>query len=316
MNLEDTIWEMMTCTSCGFCKSVCPVYAVDGWEDSSPRSRIHISYGILRGEIDAEMWAFKTIFGSTLCTRCDVRCPSGVDLTGVIRACRSFFLDRLPDEYKPLLLSMLERGTPLSEVPTIKEAPSSSGVYYLADPTSSSSGVAKSALKFIENTMEGTGVIQANTGLMNWQLGDVRGMEEKISDLQALLKEIRATQIFVTSPEEMYHLTRNLHRNGIEISYLPLPRLESALDAEVFISCLEETRQVDPMISSDLPMIRGGCCGGGGGVFGLFPDLSMRLARESLGDREGMVLTTCPLCTYVFRRSGYDVLHVVEFAVS
>ena len=44
----------MTCTYCGFCKSVCPVFEGIGWDPSVARGRMILSYGLLQKDIPAD----------------------------------------------------------------------------------------------------------------------------------------------------------------------------------------------------------------------------------------------------------------------
>ena len=39
-NLKEVKKTMMTCTYCGFCKSVCPVFEGIGWDPSVARGRM------------------------------------------------------------------------------------------------------------------------------------------------------------------------------------------------------------------------------------------------------------------------------------
>ncbi len=53
-NLSELKKEMMTCTMCGFCKSVCPVFEDVGWDTGVARGRVILAYGLMQKEIPAD----------------------------------------------------------------------------------------------------------------------------------------------------------------------------------------------------------------------------------------------------------------------
>ena len=39
--------EMLVCTQCGYCRSVCPIFEDLGWDSSVARGRVILAYGML-----------------------------------------------------------------------------------------------------------------------------------------------------------------------------------------------------------------------------------------------------------------------------
>lgn len=63
------------CARCGYCKPVCPVYRVKGWESSSPRAKVFIS-----GVNGISKENASKIFECTLCGRCKEVCQLDLDI--------------------------------------------------------------------------------------------------------------------------------------------------------------------------------------------------------------------------------------------
>ena len=70
------------CQTCGLCASACPVSGVDGFD---PRKIVRmVSLGLVEELIKAR-WPWIC----TMCAKCEVHCPMGIDIPNVIRALRA-----------------------------------------------------------------------------------------------------------------------------------------------------------------------------------------------------------------------------------
>ncbi len=84
--------ETLICGRCGFCRDVCPVYEVIGWESAAPRGKIafakQLNGGNGYGNRDREMFQefARRVYQCTLCGRCAEVCPTHIDT-------RSLWLD-------------------------------------------------------------------------------------------------------------------------------------------------------------------------------------------------------------------------------
>src|SRR5215813_10412909 len=76
------------CVHCGFCLPTCPTYLLWGEEMDSPRGRIDIMKGALRGEaFDAN--SVRHLDQCLGCMSCVTACPSGVQYDKLIEATRA-----------------------------------------------------------------------------------------------------------------------------------------------------------------------------------------------------------------------------------
>jgi Fe-S oxidoreductase len=87
-NLKHAKKTMMTCTYCGFCKSVCPVFEGIGWESSVARGRMILAYGLLQKDIPADESVIENLFQCTTCRDCERRCPSNIEVVDVVERAR------------------------------------------------------------------------------------------------------------------------------------------------------------------------------------------------------------------------------------
>ncbi|MGI6035030.1 MAG: (Fe-S)-binding protein [Limnochordia bacterium] len=88
------------CVRCGTCRSECPILAEVGFEGASPRGLIFLLQGLLSGQVAAKKMADR-VYNCLLCDACTAVCPSGVEITNLIRTSR-MELGRIP-AFGPLL---------------------------------------------------------------------------------------------------------------------------------------------------------------------------------------------------------------------
>ena len=116
-HLKEARHAMMTCTYCGFCKSVCPVYEGIGWDSSVARGRIILAYGLLNKDIPADQSVVESLYQCTTCKDCERRCPSGIEVVEVVERARRDLVanGKMLPKHRKLLESTLEHGNPYGE---------------------------------------------------------------------------------------------------------------------------------------------------------------------------------------------------------
>ncbi|MGI6038346.1 MAG: (Fe-S)-binding protein [Limnochordia bacterium] len=78
------------CSRCGTCRSQCPILLRQGKESSSPRGLIFLLHELLSGRISPSPRLLDKIYTCLLCDACSVVCPSGVDITKIIKGARQY----------------------------------------------------------------------------------------------------------------------------------------------------------------------------------------------------------------------------------
>ena len=116
-HLKDARKAMMTCTYCGFCKSVCPIYEDVGWDSAVARGRIILAYGLLNKDIPADESVVKNLYQCTTCKDCERRCPSGIEVVDIVERARRDLVanDKMLPKHRKLVESTLKHGNPYGE---------------------------------------------------------------------------------------------------------------------------------------------------------------------------------------------------------
>lgn len=111
--------QTMVCTSCGYCKSVCPAFACTLWDHNTARSKVMYAYGILEGEIEPDESIIQAIFECSTCADCMRRCPSKVETLDIIMAARTELAERglIPENMKMAMDNISECNNPLGQDP-------------------------------------------------------------------------------------------------------------------------------------------------------------------------------------------------------
>nr|NIV30494.1 4Fe-4S dicluster domain-containing protein [Anaerolineae bacterium] len=74
--------EALICAQCGYCRTVCPVFDVLGWETTAPRGKIAVAKNLHLGnggggDVPEEL--IQRLYQCTLCGSCKEVCPTGID---------------------------------------------------------------------------------------------------------------------------------------------------------------------------------------------------------------------------------------------
>ncbi len=116
---------MMTCTYCGFCKSVCPVFEGIGWDPSVARGRIILAYGLLQKDIPADESVVENLYQCTTCKDCERRCPSKIEVVDVVERARRDLVatGKMLPKHRKLVDNVLRHGNPYGEKESVAEDP-------------------------------------------------------------------------------------------------------------------------------------------------------------------------------------------------
>ena len=94
--LEDRAREAVAdCVHCGFCLPACPTYVLWQREPDSPRGRIQLLDGWLRGRVELDAGVAQRFDNCLGCLACVTACPSGVQYEHVIDLARRELANKL-----------------------------------------------------------------------------------------------------------------------------------------------------------------------------------------------------------------------------
>ena len=87
--LKDYEKELKTCSKCGLCQSVCPVYKATGVETIVSRGKFNLLLGLIKGDLKYTKNLDEALSLCLHCKACDKFCPSSIKATEIISAAKS-----------------------------------------------------------------------------------------------------------------------------------------------------------------------------------------------------------------------------------
>ena len=80
--------QVLRCSSCGFCRAVCPLFELTKRPALNARGKMLILKEVMEGDIDLNEELHETLFQCTTCASCKEQCPSGIDPPEIIKQVR------------------------------------------------------------------------------------------------------------------------------------------------------------------------------------------------------------------------------------
>lgn len=86
--------QVLRCSSCGFCRAVCPVFGLTRRPAFNARGKMLILKEVMDGNIELDDELIETLFQCTTCASCSEQCPSGVQPPEIMKLVRKDMVDR------------------------------------------------------------------------------------------------------------------------------------------------------------------------------------------------------------------------------
>ena len=83
-NLKDCQEQIHSCSKCGLCQSVCPIYKITGNDCTVSRGHFIMLMGLIKGELRMTKTMNKYLDICLKCGACSKFCPSGIDVVDII----------------------------------------------------------------------------------------------------------------------------------------------------------------------------------------------------------------------------------------
>jgi Fe-S oxidoreductase len=336
--------EMLTCTFCGFCKSVCPYFEDNQWDPSVARGKVILAYGLARGEIPADESVVQRMAQCTTCKDCERRCPSNIKVVDIVESTRADLVEAgcvLP-AHKKIIDNIKATKNPYGEtsqvdfgVP-IKKAEIGYYVgctarYRLPDiPRHAISALKKMNVDFTAvpevccgSTMQRIGAKEKDTvKLMKQNVAAVKalGVKKLLFTCSGCLRMFREEYPkHVDVGFETEHLLQFLAKQNLK--FKPFPKRITYHDPchlGRHLNIYDEPRKIIQMIPEakfvELAETKDSarCCGGGGGVRAADPPAAQRIASrrvKAASDIADLMVTACPFCVSNLRL-GNEIVKV------
>lgn len=86
---KDIQEELIKCTHCGTCRSICTTFAFKGKESYNSRGRIFLLEGLQEEKIGFDEGVIDRIYSCSMCRACELLCPSSVKFTEMMKGVRN-----------------------------------------------------------------------------------------------------------------------------------------------------------------------------------------------------------------------------------
>jgi Fe-S oxidoreductase len=323
--------EMLTCTLCGFCKSVCPYFEDNQWDPSAARGKVILAYGLSRGEISADASVVERLYQCTTCKDCERRCPSNIRVVEIIEAARADLVEAgcaLP-AHKRIVKNIKETKNPYGETRAVdmgaEVKPAEIGYFMGCTARYRMPEVAKHTISILRklgvdftlvdevccgSTLKRTGQDEAlvkKLMVANVEAAKRLGVKKLIFTCAGCLKMFREEYPkHVEVGFEAEHLVEFLAKRDLRLKPLKkrityhdpchIGRHMKIYDApRKLISMIPEATFVEMKENKESAR----CCGGGGGVRSADPPAAQRIASrrvKSASEVADLLLTACPFC--------------------
>lgn len=332
---EKILEDVDKCIRCGFCNPECPVLEYyERIEAYAPRGRVSMLRGMLVGDLSASERLMRYVYTCTLCGRCALKCPGGIEINEVNLKSRSIIGSKvpLPERLRELADNILSAGNPFGqsvEAPTISESETLMWVGCMASIRLP--GYRESLEKLLkavvpEAKVVGVGEICCGLNVVNLGLwSEAKKLAERVADY---LKKFKAELLLTICPG-CYNTFTKLYP---ELLGVELP-LEVRYASEEFADKLERLglERVEPvrvtyhdpcelgramgvydqpreiiesvgraeLVEMRASREHSNCCGGGGMYFALEFESSIAIAEKRLGEVPSgveIVVSACPSC--------------------
>ena len=324
---------LSTCTMCGFCKAVCPSFKSIGWDSALSRGRIILTYGLLVGDIDADESVIENMYTCTTCADCTRRCPSNVDIVGIIEMCRSDLVKNghiLP-KHKSVVESILKNNNPYGETTSVAKTlgiePRKAKIGYFAGCTATyrEKKIAQSTLSILKKLgADFTTVDEVCCGSVIQRIGadDKYAMDLMKRNIDAISSLGIETLILSCSgcfrmfkeeypkhtelPFKVLHISEYLAKMDIKLKPLGDVKVtyhdpcHLGRHCKVYDAPREVLKKFPEINFKEMKYSKSGshCCGGGGGVRSAYPEEAKDIAGTRLDEANfaDLVVTACPFC--------------------
>lgn len=323
--------EMLVCTQCGYCKSVCPIFEDLGWDSSAARGRVILAYGMLKDRFDLDDSVVEVLYQCSTCGDCERRCPSNVDVVDIIESARKeLFTEHGLERHKKLADNIIKLGNPYGEEEARSEqfgkTPKKAKIGYFlgCTPAYRNQDIARTALSILDKLgVDYTVIDEVCCASPLQRIGGKDEDIKKLVDHNLDSIEELGIETLMFSCAGCYNMFKNHYPEFRELKFTPMHITEFLAERELPLK--EYPKKVtyhDPChlgrhaevydaprkIINKIPKAQfkemdynrdtARCCGGGGGLRAAYPDISQRIAKKRVEDANfaDVILTSCPFC--------------------
>lgn len=323
--------EMLVCTQCGYCRSVCPIFEDQGWDSSVARGRVILAYGMLKDRFDIDDSIVETLYQCSTCGDCERRCPSNVKVVDIIEYARKELFEEYGlEKHKKLAERIKKYGNPYGETEgrgqrfgkTPKKA--KVGFFLGCTPAYRNPNIATTAMSVLDKLdVDYTVIDEVCCGSPLQRIGGNDGDIKELVDHNLDSIENLGIETLVFSCAGCYNMFKNHYPEFRELKFIPMHITEFLAERDLPLQDYPKTvtyhdpchlgrhakvydaprriiKKIPKAEFKEMEFIKdqARCCGGGGGLRSAFGDISERIAgkRVESANFADVILTSCPFC--------------------
>jgi Fe-S oxidoreductase len=323
--------EMLVCTQCGYCRSVCPIFEDQGWDSSVARGRVILAYGMLKDRFDIDDSVVEALYQCSTCADCERRCPSNVRVVDIIEAAREDLFEKQPLEKHRIMVDRIKKyGNPYGETENRgeifgkKPKKAKIGFFIGCTPSYRNQNLARATMSILDKLGEDYTVIdEVCCGSPMQRVGGNEEDVRKMVDHNLDSVEDLGIETLIFSCAGCFNMFKNHYPEFRELKFKPMHITEFLADRELplkeypktvtyhdpcHLGRHSEEYEAPRKIIEKIPGAKfvemehtkdtARCCGGGGGLRAGFPEISQRVAGRRIDEAEfaDVLLTSCPFC--------------------
>jgi Fe-S oxidoreductase len=331
-HVKEYLKELITCTQCGYCKEICPVFEDLGWDSASPRGRVALAYGLYMGDIEPDESILERLLQCTTCEDCKRRCPSKTEVVKAIEAIRKDLNEAgfSLEIHKKIYDSIKQHKNPYGESKPRSEVfgdqPKKADIAYFAGCTATyrNTEISDAAISILKKLgVDYTVLDEVCCGSVLQRTGFDDEMLKTLVEANIKAIEDTGAKKVLFSCAGCLRMFRKEYKKIRDFNFEPLHFTEWLVDQEFTLkSYPKKVTYHDPChigrhigiyeaprkLINRIPEIQfqemdykedqAKCCGGGGGVRSAFPEVAQDIAGNRIKQAEfaEVLLNTCPFC--------------------
>ena len=95
-NLAEYKENIHSCSKCGLCQAVCPIYKITGNDCTVSRGQFIMLRGLIKGDLKMSAKLNRYLDLCLKCGACSKFCPSGIDVVDIITSAKAEFFKLHP----------------------------------------------------------------------------------------------------------------------------------------------------------------------------------------------------------------------------
>ncbi len=345
--------QILKCSRCGFCQSVCPAFGATLRPALNARGKMLLLKEIMDGEIDFSDELIETFFQCTTCASCFENCPSGVNVAEIIKQARkdmvhigschpaftgmnkvlqqhtNIYAEDEPEDFERERNKQAKYVYFIGCVGSYREDESTMATLDLLDRLEVDYTLIDEVC--CSGVLEDVGYqINDNLAKKNIDLILATGAKTVITGCPYCFRTFNEKSQYDRLKDaglKVSHITQFLAGFDLNVSTKKRVTYHDPCDLGRHCGIYEEPRQTIRKITSDFVELEHHhanslCCGSGGGVRGAYPKNSLDMARrrlaEALETKADVLLSECNSCIHnlsqaKLRKQKIRICNTTEF---